>query len=200
MLWLTRFTLNNSRISISWAANSYRIHQRLMMVYEGEPRLLFRVEEAGPQFLILAQSHIPPDWKKAFENFNVLAQPPEYKSFQFSFAPEAIFRFRLLANPTVKRNGKRFGLQKEEEQNSWLERKLEDGGAKLLGCFIRPLGVQHGKKGNQEESNVQSHLAVLFDGALQVKLEEEFSRTLENGIGSAKGYGFGLISLAPYSP
>jgi CRISPR system Cascade subunit CasE len=38
---------------------------------------------------------------------------------------------------------------------------------------------------------------VLFDGRLQVTDAEVFRRTLTQGIGSGKAFGFGLLSVAP---
>jgi len=40
-------------------------------------------------------------------------------------------------------------------------------------------------------------LAVTFDGILRVTDPELFTQTLAQGVGTAKGLGFGLLSLAP---
>ena len=41
--------------------------------------------------------------------------------------------------------------------------------------------------------------SVLFEGVLEVTDAERFRQALEQGIGSAKAYGFGLLSIAPAS-
>ena len=41
-----------------------------------------------------------------------------------------------------------------------------------------------------------AHLAVRFEGVLQVVDPVAFQQTLRRGIGSAKGFGFGLLSIA----
>ena len=41
-----------------------------------------------------------------------------------------------------------------------------------------------------------THQAVRFEGVLQVVDPVAFQQTLRCGIGSAKGFGFGLLSLA----
>ena len=41
-----------------------------------------------------------------------------------------------------------------------------------------------------------THVAVRFDGLLEVTDPVKFLETLRAGIGSAKGFGFGLLSLA----
>jgi hypothetical protein len=50
-----------------------------------------------------------------------------------------------------------------------------------------------GKTRKQHDLNL---IAVRFDGQLQVTDPVTFSDTLERGIGSGKGLGFGLLSLA----
>jgi CRISPR system Cascade subunit CasE len=44
-----------------------------------------------------------------------------------------------------------------------------------------------------------THLAVQFDGVLEVTDPAKFLETVRQGIGSAKGFGFGLLSLARVS-
>jgi len=197
-LFLARLTLNQRRLALGWAGNPYRVHQRLMMAYEGDPRLLFRLEqdeEAPP--VILVQSHREPDFERAFGSFAVLSRPPELKPFEVQLAAGSWLRFRLLANPTVKREGARLGLLQEEEQRAWLERKLAQGGAALAGCTVQARGLRTSSRGPAKEENQPVHLAVLFEGLLAVKDPAALTEVLANGIGPAKGFGFGLLSLAP---
>jgi CRISPR system Cascade subunit CasE len=42
------------------------------------------------------------------------------------------------------------------------------------------------------------YVSVLFDGVLQVIDPAQMLEALRKGIGSGKGMGFGLLSLAPY--
>lgn len=195
-MYLARLRLNDSRVALGWAANPYRVHQRLMMAYEGEPRLLFRIEQAEGGAQILVQSHQPPRWDAAFAAFHVLRCPPEHKAFDPQLVAGRCYRFQLRANPTVKRDGKRLGLHKEEEQRAWLERKLADAGAALLGCQVLPQGLERAEKNPAKDANAHTHLAVLYEGVLQVRDPALLRAALEQGIGAAKGYGFGLLSLA----
>jgi len=202
-MYLTRLMLNRSRAAVLWVANPYRVHQRLMMGCDEDPRLLFRIEETERGVQILAQSTRAPDWQKAFGDFPVLLHPPEEKAFDPRLLEGARYRFRLLANPTVKvtveKEGEesrktRRGLIKEKDQLEWIKRKLEAAGAEVLGCMTVPRGLQHSHKGGNEGS--QTHLAVLFEGVLAVQDAMKLKTALQDGIGSAKGYGFGLLSLA----
>lgn len=136
MMYLTRLTFNQSRLTLNWLANPYRVHQRLRLACSDEPRLLFRIEEGDPFTTILVQTHNLPYWAAAFNSFSVLAGLPEMKTFDPQPVTGQVYAFRLIANPTVKRDGDRIGLGKEEEQQSWLVRKLAEGGAELLRCQI----------------------------------------------------------------
>ena len=154
---------------------------------------------------ILVQSHNEPDWNKAFNEFPVLSQPPECKLFLPKLNAGGSYRFRLLANPTVKKtidsNGEqkkaRLGLLKEEAQQDWLQRKLEAAGSKVLASHILPRGFQHSRKNPAKDETHQIHFAVLFEGILQVDDVSLLQSALETGLGPAKGFGFGLLSLAP---
>lgn len=118
-----------------------------------------------------------------------------------------------------RRNGKRVELQREEEQFAWLKRKSE-----LHGFRLHELRVVDEDKSKGWRSNRQSNAktkalieaqeshgdtggkpfkqrltfaSVLFDGELIVTNKELFRIALEEGVGSGKAYGFGLLSIAP---
>jgi len=205
-MYLSRIHLNHSRAAQFWLSNPYRIHQRLMMACEGDPRLLFRLEETENSVQLLVQSQHEPDWQVAFIDLPVLDRPPECKSFTLRLPQGLPLRFRLLANPTVKKtqvhaDGKetktRLGLIHEADQEAWLRRKLDAAGADLLDCRITPRGVQHSRKPAAKGEGSQSHLAVLFEGVLRVRDSAALETALAEGFGSGKGFGFGLLSLAP---
>ena len=196
-MYLSRLQLNTSRVAVLWASNPYRVHQRLMMACDGDPRLLFRIEDTSEGTQVLVQSHVEPNWPFAFGDFDVLRCPPEHKAFDLHLQTGRLYRFRLLANPTVKRNGNRLGLFKEEDQRAWLVRKLEAAGAKLVSYIAAPHGLQKSDKNPAKDEHVVTHFAVLFEGVLQMQDPERLKQAVESGIGAAKGYGFGLLSLAP---
>jgi CRISPR system Cascade subunit CasE len=183
-------------------------------------RILFRVDtdRRGANPFVLVQSDIEPDWTSLPEGY--LAEP--VKSFEPSFAIGQRLRFRLRANPTkkqgastkserlagLKKNGKRVALFHENDQVAWLLGKGEDGGFTIPGQWREENGVkipdfrvdvvpegwvQCGKEDHRDGK----FLAVRFDGILIVKDPAKFRETLREGIGSAKGFGFGLLSIAP---
>jgi len=195
---LSRLRLNDSRRARLWASNPYRVHQRLMMACEGDPRVLFRVEDDAQDsrraetLLILVQTSLAPDWHTAFGAFPVLAHEPEWKRFEPNLQPGTSYRFRLLANPVVCRNGQRLGLLREAEQRAWLDGKLGAAGAEVLSVEVRDCGLRRSRKGD----TVQTHQSVRFEGGLHCRDPERLLNAIRRGIGPAKGYGYGLLSLA----
>jgi len=124
------------------------------------------------------------------------------------------FAFRLRANPTKRLGkaagddkGKRVGMYKEEQQLKWLREKLEGnenrrqlaGGFRLERVQIsRQEKIENSKAINRaDHSHDLKIFAVQFDGVLQVVDLGKAIRTVECGIGSSKGMGFGLLSVAP---
>lgn len=126
------------------------------------------------------------------------------------------FRFRLRANPTRKRhfkdgdvdeegkarrptgpNGTRIPLIEDAELGEWLRRKGSQHGFRVLGARWQPDAItgdrQRGVKANATRL---THAAIVFDGALEVTDRAEFLNALMHGVGSAKAYGFGLLSIA----
>jgi CRISPR system Cascade subunit CasE len=220
-MYLSRLILNPlSRRVQRELAEPYQMHKTLMRCFPDDldreaDRVLFRVD-ADPRsgaLTVLIQSTLEPGWDWLADNGArgyLLAEHllplgidknPDTKSFDVQLAPGQVLAFRLRANPTVKRrfpNGdhKRVGLYREEEQRTWLDRKAAAGGFRILSVSIRDDPDVGGPIHRGDESHKLKLLAVRFDGVLQVTDPEHFQETLRQGIGSGKGLGFGLLSLA----
>jgi len=168
---------------------------------------LFRVDPlSGGRVVIVVQSAVKPDWGYAFANAgHLLAGPPEVSEFD----PCAIcckgarWRFRLRANPTKKREEKRHALRTTQEQEDWLRRKAAAGGFEVLAFTASREGSRTALKTDYDLPEPKTHrisfFAVRFEGVLRVVDEQRFLESLCGGIGSAKGLGFGLLSLARVS-
>jgi len=119
------------------------------------------------------------------------------------------FRFRLRANPCVKRDGKRLGLLRLEEQEKWIARKGEQHGfalPKLVSYDLSELSqeridVRVSQEqmlgGRQHAGNGIRIYSVLYEGALEVTEPDKFRYALQNGIGHGKVMGLGLLSVVP---
>ena len=213
-MYLSRLILNpRSRRAQREIADPYQMHRSLMRAFpddlkESDERVLFRLDAdtRGGAPTVLLQSWLEPSWDWLDDEGarGYLLRPPETKAFDLRLAAGQVLAFRLRANPTVKRkfddgDHKRVGLYREEEQIEWLKRKGEQGGFRLLaaraGSESRVGGVI--RRDGENKPHKLTLLAVQFDGLLQVTDPDRLRETVRQGIGSGKGLGFGLLSLAP---
>lgn len=207
---LTQLILNpGSRSVLSDINDSYKLHQRVMMgfptpVPKGE-RVLYRLDYQNNPLRIsmLVQSHFPSNWD-GLERSGYLLQPASSKSFFPTFSIGQFLRFRLAANPTKRLGklsdhcGKRVGLMRENDQTEWLKKKGLENGFQIVDVAVTKLDQPNGKKYDQ---NLEKWIRICcqgirFDGILRVTDSRLFGLAVSNGIGSAKGFGFGLLSLA----
>jgi CRISPR system Cascade subunit CasE len=179
--------------------------------------VLFRVDEQPRtnNIAVLVQSRSAPDWaylndKRDARGHAYLQRPPETKSFDplARLTAGQMLAFRLRANPTKRlgshardENGKRVGLRDEQEQLAWLQRKADAGGFRILRAMVsRDEHIEDKTESPRGNEKAQRHLefvSVQFDGVLQVVSADDLGKAIARGIGSGKGFGFGLLSLAP---
>lgn len=202
MIYLSRLDLNPaSRQVRAELADPYQIHRTLSKAFgQGKEeyaraRCLFRVEEPpGPGHpWLLVQSKIAPDWSKLSAAASYLSKPPVVKEYAPAFGVGQHLRFRLRANPTVKKAGKRQAILKEPDQVAWLKRKGEASGFEVMATETRSEEWLHSLTTGGCRADLS---AVRFDGVLRVIDPATMIEGLESGIGSGKGFGFGLLSLA----
>jgi CRISPR system Cascade subunit CasD len=199
-----------------WLVNLHFVHQRLSMAFPqaggvgcaagyGVPRqeggFLFRVQW-GERASILVRSRLLPDWSRALGKAAWLTGGRRCTIRRFdagAFEAGQELAFDLVAN-AVKRlaapdGGPRVGLHDEQDLRNWLERKAEAGGfaVRREGLEITPLGRLFGRLRHRP---VRCWDGVQYRGRLVVRDRELFAKTLINGIGHAKAFGFGLLSVA----
>lgn len=185
-----------------------------------KPRFLFRIERGvrgdEARTVILVQSALEPDWDYAFQNAPGLVDFWQTRELVLAGPQGSRFRFRLLANPTVKRNGKRFPcwFPNEDERNrkemrdfetacrAWLDRKGERHGFEIQDIAFERAGFKQGMKHDYSANRKQDEhklklAAVRFDGVLNVCDPAKFTEALRDGIGSGKAFGCGLLSVLP---
>jgi CRISPR system Cascade subunit CasE len=166
-----------------------------------------RLEERGEHYLLA-----PPDLKEFQPSFTSgqclrfrLRANPTKKVASLSKTE----RLAGIGSAEEKtKNGQRLALLHEEEQVAWLLQKGAKGGFRIPGEWLQtvdgrkvpnfrieviPEGwVRCGKDGHTEGR----FLAVRFEGVLEATDPDQLRQTIFDGIGSAKGFGFGLLSLA----
>ncbi len=224
-MYLSKLTLNPRNAQVrSELAQPYEMHRTLSHAFEHgtfevsraqdeSSGVLFRVDEQPREqsIVVLVQSKIAPDWSSLSERQDARGQPyllrsAESKAVNPKLAAGQQLSFRLRANPTKRlgksagaNQGKRVGIYAEEKQIEWLKRKAEAGGFRLVRAQIS----RDEKIGGEIHRDNQEHnlklYTVQFDGVLQVADPQQMLQAIEGGIGSGKGLGCGLLSLAPAS-
>ncbi|MGO8705959.1 MAG: type I-E CRISPR-associated protein Cas6/Cse3/CasE [Candidatus Brocadiia bacterium] len=178
---------------------------------------LFRIDPVrGGNPVILVQSANRPDWQYAFQNAQYLLAAPvdtlEKPIPQFIAGDR--LRFRLKANPVrhacarskhpsgapvdPKWVGKRIPVL-AESLGEWLLRHGERCGFEIVSLSTPIPGYVYFNKG-RDEGQGQRLRSVLYEGVLSVKNPAPFAEAVQSGIGRAKAFGFGLLSLARISP
>ncbi|MDP3878174.1 MAG: type I-E CRISPR-associated protein Cas6/Cse3/CasE [Methylobacter sp.] len=200
-----------SKIHIPWhqSQNPYQLHQSLWRLFPGfenaDREFLFRVEQLqkGMGAQVLMQSATQPQSNE--QSPTLLAQ----REYVLNVQNGQRLRFRLRANPiktikdsskgSVEKKGKIFAktvrvpLLHEEQQQAWLERKLQ-AFSQLETLIVQPEPVLYFRKAKEGRSGkIQT---VMFDGVLTVTDAEAFNSQATKGIGPAKAFGCGLLSLA----
>lgn len=176
----------------------YQMHRTLTRAFGDDKdqyeraRCLFRVDEDRNRGVyVLVHSRVAPDW--SFLPGRYLDGNAQVKELTPVLQSGAVLAFRLRANPTVKREGKRLGLYTDEERMAWLHRKGEKHGFEVRRVDISLQDKQNADRAGKDVTMS----AVRFDGVLRVVDPGLLAEALETGIGSGKGFGFGLLSLAP---
>ena len=174
----------------------YRLHQVVMngfKVNDDRPRVLYRMEPEINQdrIIVIVQSFVEPSWTVE-DTLKAGMTEPRIKTYAPAIKREMALRFRLRANPTVTREGKRYGLIRDEALEGWLIRWEERLGVKFASFNVVDEGYLIGFKG---KGRIRIK-AARFDGRLVVQDVDAFLSHIESGIGPAKGFGCGLISVA----
>jgi len=166
--------------------DTYEQHQAIWSLFPNVPDRqrdhLFRVETLDRQSCkVLLQSSTAP---QSSEHANVLAS----KSFVAEIAPDAFYKFKLLAYPTkcLSKGKKVIEIKDADQQVEWLQRKLS--GANVTVTAMEEQLVRSKK--------LYTSRFICFEGILQVTDSEQIQCALVMGIGRKKHAGAGLLSLA----
>jgi CRISPR system Cascade subunit CasE len=203
-------------------SDPYQLHSTLCRAFSRPDRrfaggeFLWRLEpETDPvrSPRILVQSRTIPDWTSiGVQGWLAKADPAidlkDRLKLDLLKAGQR-FRFRLRANPSVTRDGKRLGLLRLDEQEAWLERKGLQHGFLLpqlipfnpSGPLQKRIDVRISQeqmlRGRQHSGNDIHIFSVLYDGILTVTEPDKFRNALQIGVGHGKVMGLGLLSVFP---
>jgi len=193
-MFLSKLTLNRiNRQAMRLLGDFYSLHKAVMSGFEAyreHTRVLFRIEpeERDGVVHILVQSKVKPSWAlPGVVNSQVKEVHP-------AFHQGGKLWFRLRANPTVTRNGKRYGLVRDQSLEEWLRKKEKNLGVQFHSMSIVDEGYITGSRG--KESHRLNLKTALYDGLLTVTDAQLLEKSLTQGIGPGKAFGCGLLSLA----
>ena len=180
-------------------ADPYEMHATLMRLTDARAsRPLWRLEtpRGGAAPHILVQTDVEPDPDQIAADGTAYFTSFESQPHRLldSIAPGETLRFRLRANPTVTREGKRHGLLREEQQLAWIDRVLSDRGTTDILAVVSESTRQVMRR-RRGSTPIIIH-GVTFDGVLRVEDLEALRTAVRDGIGHAKALGFGLLTVA----
>lgn len=225
--WFSRIRLNPARRDCQYLlASPQRVHAAVLAAHPlgtsaegGEARVLWRVDRPERHRVDLyVASPSRPDFEHLMEQAGwptvATAEVTDYGPFLRRLTKGQTFQFRLTANPvrSLKRQGSARGVVSPHitatSQLDWLLSRCSDWGfavplidgeptARVVGRGTNQFGrVSRDVDGARRRDAVAVSTAT-FDGVLEVADAERLRTALVVGMGRAKAYGCGLMTLAP---
>ena len=224
-MYLSKLSLHTrNRKSFRVLQSPYHLHAALLRAFplykktNKSSGILFRQErklDKDSWTTVLVQSLMRPDWELLKNDMGSAFQydrPKGISNLQFRDGQQLCFRLRANPIKTIRdENGRknrkgeikrcRVPLLNENQQIAWLKKKEKEirpgisGGFQINSCSVIDEGDWNHRKKNESEP-IRIH-AVLFEGVLTVKEATFFlEEAVKKGIGPAKSFGCGLLSLA----
>lgn len=200
---LSRLVLNhNSKAVRRDLASRYEMHRTLARALAGQTdRGLWRVvtPSSGPNEILLQSQH-QPDIAAILEREESHDYLSSHEAREWYpdrvLQTDACYRFFLEANPTCAQSvegqrSKRVGVRTTSAQYQWLARQGVQHGFELLGCLVRDSEVHRIARAGKP----MTILGVNYEGHLKITDRVKFLKALQGGLGRARGFGFGLLSL-----
>lgn len=209
MLYLSQisFKMNPETFRFLGELNfTYKAHQLVSLTQPENAqggRVLWRLESAKNKLpKLLVQTDFVPDFVRLeASEFGKFVEKPEVKKIKIDTKIGQQFGFKVRVNPTMRefvknlpkgKRGPRLPILEISELAKWILRKEENSGFKIYHSQIDPEAPLIFKKPNGDAvvlySTCLSGKLIITDSAL-------FLETVGKGLGSAKGFGFGMISL-----
>lgn len=184
-----------------------RLHQRLMRLVPDDigadarnlAGLLFRVEPGRASTRLLVQSRLEPDTDRLPPGYT-RAETRKLGPFLDRLTTGATVHYRLAAN-TAKRGGRNAGPDEGKiiplrgtAADDWWTRRASGCGLDLRSLTGTPLDDLTGRRNNGQQVR---HALTRFDGLAVITNPDAARRAVLDGVGRARSYGAGLLSLAP---
>ncbi|MDA0564159.1 type I-E CRISPR-associated protein Cas6/Cse3/CasE [Streptomonospora sp. S1-112] len=202
--WLTRIALNHRHPGVhALVGDANLLHRELMRLAPDDlgehPRqaagLLYRLETGPSGVHILAQTTLEPRTDRLTGGLAASVAVRELTPLLDALTAGARVRYRITANPTQRvgnstdnpaRKGKLTVVFGQRGELWWLER--------ATGLGLHPLSVDQTRLADIRVGAVR-HAATRFEGTGVVTDPQALRGAVIEGIGRAKSYGCGLLSL-----
>ena len=205
-MYLSKLTLDPRHLGARRdLADAYEMHRTLARAFAPDEssapaRFLWRLEPPRSGDVpsdVLVQSGMAGRWSvvEALDGYTRALQPNKLVDLDAFVRAGMEYRFRLVANATVTRDGKRLGLLSEEEQLAWLSRQGGRHGFVVLDV-IRLASTRLGARSGRDRPALTFQSA-RFEGLLTIEDPGKVASALTGGIGHGKAFGLGMLSLAP---
>lgn len=210
-LHLTKIEIDYETAHKAQLHDAYAWHQWAWQAFPGRPEddrdFLTRLDDTGNGFRFLIQSATLPQRPATCP-----VDAWQSKDIPEDFFRHGAYRFSLLANPTRKlaaprdaegkrRNAKRVPVSTREDLMEWIDRKGTQHGFRIdpatLRTIPRPRQVFVKKSSADSRRHSGLHSATEFVGVLRITDPVAFIQATQNGIGTAKAFGFGMLCLSP---
>lgn len=219
-MYMSRIALNTNRKGTMDAlASLQKLHAAVASGFPPdipeEGRNLWRLDRLGRDLYLLVLSPGKPDFSHIVEQFGWPGSEQRWETKDYTQLMERIeagqrWRFRLRANPvhSVKpttesqsqepsKRGKVYAHVTVQQQERWLLERAAKYGFDLRAdrfSIVQQDTLQFRRQGKPITLGIAT-----FEGILEVKDRTLFLGALTNGIGRAKAYGCGLLTIAGIS-
>lgn len=214
-MYLSRIALNAKRRETMRAlASPQLLHGAVEQSFNGDRRRnLWRIDWLGDTCYLLVLSVSPPDFANIDAQFGYQDSTRKWETKNYDLLierlqPGQVWRFRLCANPVrssfrekdeTSGRGRVFAHVTQEQQRQWLEARAGACGFSLKKDAFDVVHTQWFKFSKGTEGNRKVTLrTATFEGVLTICDLERFRQALLSGIGRAKAYGCGLLTVARY--
>ena len=212
-MYLSRIALNPKRRETMQALSMPSLmHGAVEQSFIGaRQRNLWRVDWLRENCFLLVLSSEKPDFSNLVKQFGYMANEKQWETRDYKPLLENLqegdtWNFRLMANPiqsSFKEKNEESGRGKvhahvtQDQQRQWLIKKSEKCGFKLKEVNFDVTNIQWKKflKSRKGAKEVIIKTAT-FEGLLTITNLELFVASLTTGIGRAKAYGCGLLTIA----
>jgi CRISPR system Cascade subunit CasE len=217
-MFLSRFEINTARRAArNLLASPQSMHAAVLAAFppgqahDDGGRVLWRLDTVGHQVTLYLVSPDKPDLTHLVESVGWPTtqgwDTRDYQQLLDGLRAGDRWAFRLTANPvssrrktTTSQHSQRFGYVTVAQQTEWLlDRAPRHGFALAPAAGDEPdvaVRARRTWRFTRKGADVTLSTAV-FEGHLDIRDLDLLRRALTSGIGHAKGYGCGLLTLAP---